>query len=171
MRPLRAASCAAAVATVLAALPSPAAATQGEYEYSLGLSAGAGPDCAGGLVGPEAKALLHATDFWAFGAAARDRRCTARWQDGSTAATAEARWTLDALTWIPSLAGGIGVAHTPAGWLPQLRAEASLDWRGQPSWGVSLRLAHERDGWDSAGRWLVTVAWVGYGGRGTGLDL
>lgn len=162
---------AAMAVAAIASVPAVASATQGEQEYSLGLSAGAGLGCAAAMIGPEAKGLLHATDFWAFGAAVRDRRCTARWQTGSTAATTEARWTLDALTWIPSLSGGVGIARTESGLLPQLRAEASLDWRGQPGWGVSVRLAHERDGWDSAGRWLLTLAWVGYRGRGTGLDL
>ncbi len=162
---------AVAAAAVFACAPAVAHATQGEHEYSLGLSAGSAAECAGAWLGPEAKVLLHATDFWSFGAAVRDRRCTSQWQSGSTAATAEARWTLDALTWIPSLAGGVGIARTPQGFLPQLRAEASMDWRGQPGWGVSVRLAHERDGWDGVGRWLITLAWVGYGGRGTGLDL
>ena len=168
---LRISAIAFASAVAICAGQSAALATQGEHEASLGLSAGVGSDCSGALIGPEARVLLHATDFWAFGVGARDRRCSARWQSGSTATTAEARWTLDALTWIPSLAGGIGVAYTASGFAPQLRAEASLDWRGQPTWGISARLSHERDGWSSSGRWLVTVAWVGYGGRGTGLDL
>lgn len=161
----------AAAALSAVAAPATAHATQGEQEYSLGMSAGSGAGCSAPLVGPEVKGLFHASDFWAFGAALRDRRCTARWQAGSTSAAVEARWTLDALTWIPSLSGGVGAARTEDGLLPQLRAEASLDWRGQPGWGVSVRVAHERDGWNSSGRWLLTVAWVGYRGRGTGLDL
>lgn len=158
-------------AAALASSALPAYATQGEHEVSAGLSAGAGSGCAGPWIGADGRWLLHATDFWAFGAALRDRRCGGDWGSGTTAASAEARWTLDALTWIPSLAASAGLGRTAQGLVPALRAEASMDWRGQPGWGVSLRLAHERDGWSDAGRWLLTLAWVGYRGRGTGLDL
>lgn len=158
-------------ALIASSVAAPAQATQGEHEYSAGISAGADARCPGAWLGPDGRWLLHATDFWAFGAGMRDRRCSGDWRSGTTSASAEARWTLDALTWIPSLAASAGLGRTREGWTAVVRAEASLDWRGEPTWGVSLRLAHERDGWDDAGRWMVTLAWVGYAGRGTGLDL
>lgn len=155
----------------LLAIAQPSYATQGEHEYSAGLSAGSEANCSGAMLGPDGRWLLHATDFWAFGAGVRDRRCTGDWRSGTTSATAEARWTLDALTWIPSLAASAGLGRNRQGLTPTVRAEASMDWRGQPTWGVSVRVAHERDGWADTGRWMLTLAWVGYRGRGTGLDL
>jgi len=162
----RSAPLACAAIALLAA--SPAGATQGEHEASAALVVGGGP-----VLGADAQWLYHASDFWAFGATARPRWSVGA--AGAIAADVTARYTVDALTWIPSVALGAGGGwwSDHGGVTPALRAELSLAWRPARSWAIVARADAETDPASppTSPRWLFGVGYVRYFGRGIGVDL
>jgi hypothetical protein len=154
----------------------PAAATSGEYEWSLAGGGGKGTARDGWLGAFDGQWLHHASDFWAFGGAVRGRVGPSQ---QAALATVDARFTLDALQWIPSLALGAGGGWHHGGsaaWTLESRVEASLAYRASRHHGWVVRGAWEQL-WPAASasaggsRWLLSLGWVGYGGRGIGLDL
>lgn len=163
--------CAAAVT-----LASPALALEGEREASLALVAGtddvARPlaSAAGGL---DAQLLWHTSDFWAFGGGVRARA----WSGAAVGVAVEgvARWTLDALQWIPSLGVAVGYQADPLeprlG--PALRVEASLAWRRhrEHAWVFRLQGESARAGWLAPDRFLVGFGLVWYSGKGEAFEL
>ncbi len=162
------------------AMPSAAWATAGESECSVagGLAVGYEPAKAGAgtpvLVALDGQWLHHASDFWAFGGALRAR--PALFSGYMAAATADARWTLDALTWIPSLAVGAGpqvlAVQTSSSVGLVARAEASVAYRSSRDHGWVLRAAFEGGRLDRvAGLLVVSVGYIDYHGHGIGLDL
>lgn len=147
---------------------SPAWATEGEREWSA--AALAGSDLSAGADG---QLLWHYSDFWAFGAGVRARATRNGVVSGGPQILA--RWTLDALRWIPSLAVGAGVSAESAEkrvW-PLVTGEASLTYRPARAWGLSVRAQVEAPAVDgNAGtRYLIGVGYVGYFGQGIGVDL
>lgn len=165
------------------AVPATASATQGERECSIAVGAAALTDAAnpGGaaLVGVAGQGqwMQHASDFWSMGGAIR---AMGHPGGGIGGATLDARYTLDALTIIPSVAIGTGPA---LGWTAKsarvqldARAEASVIWRSARDHGWVVRLAAERavtstDGGAPPVRWLLTLGYVHFHGKGIGIDL
>ncbi len=163
-----------ALTAVALALPAPAWATAGERECSLAAGVGTGSVIARPMLALDGQWLHHASDFWAFGGALRARSALDRQYAAS--ATVDARWTLDALTWIPSLAVGIGPQlaswqHDPVALLA--RGEASLAWRGARDHGWVLRAAWEGSPLQApvGGLWTLSLGYVDYHGHGIGIDL
>ena len=162
----------AAAATLLSGRP--VYATEGEREWSIAAMAGssssdpANPRWSAGLDG---QLLFHASDFWALGATVRPRFASGR---AAIALDATARWTLDALQWIPSVAAGVGgqFATKSSALSVAVRAEGSLTWRAQRAWGISARVAVESAlSTNEPMHWLAGVGYVRYWGAGVGVDL
>ncbi len=153
---------AAVAALLFTGLAAPARATQGEREASLTALLGAP---VGESLGADAQLLFHATDFWAFGATARGR-----WRvvDGSSAsALIAARYTIDALTWVPSvsLSGGMQLAPQQ-GWSPAAAVQAELVMRAARTWGIVARVVVETNSFNPMGfRTLAGIGYVCYWGK------
>lgn len=178
MNRLAARSCAAAVAALaLACVAVPVHATAGEQEWSVAAGGGGSSLGSGGwIAGVDGQWLYHASDFWAWGGSLRGR---AGPQQQSAVAYADARFTVDALQWIPSLAIGAGGGWQhgeAAAWAIESRVELSLGYRVARGYGWVVRGAWEQ-AWPGRGdaaagsRWLLSIGWTAYRGRGIGLDL
>jgi hypothetical protein len=116
--------------------------------------------------------LYNLSDFWAVGGAVRDRRFLWDVPAGVTAATADVRMVLDALTWVPSLGIAAGPSWGADGFAWQGRVEVAMGYRPARDWGLVFRGGAESD--LAAGtplRWTFGVGWVWYRGAGIGLDL
>ncbi|MBI5607344.1 MAG: hypothetical protein HY902_00525 [Deltaproteobacteria bacterium] len=163
-----------AAALLAIALPGPAWATAGERECSVAAGVASGSAVTRPMLALDGQWLHHASDFWAFGGALRARSALDR--QYAAAATVDARWTLDALTWIPSLA--VGVGPQLASWQSNpvalvARGEASLAWRGARDHGWVLRAAWEGSPLQTplGGLWTLSIGYVDYHGHGIGVDL
>ncbi len=164
------------VATVLVvAAPLPTWALEGEREVSVALVAGpaeASEPTSGVAGGIDGQVLWHTSDFWAFGLAGRSRAWSSPWNaGGALAAEAMARWTLDALQWIPSLGLSAGYqVEAPIGRRgPSARIEASLAYRQQRERAWVFRVQHETT--KDSTRVLLAVGLIWYSGKGTTLEL
>ncbi|MSQ83205.1 MAG: hypothetical protein EXR77_09890 [Myxococcales bacterium] len=152
----------------------PVYATEGEREWSIAAMAGSsGSDSVNSqwLAGLDGQLLFHASDFWALGATVRPRFAAGR---AAVALDATARWTLDALQWIPSVAAGVGgqFATENSALSLAMRAEGSLTWRAQRAWGISARVAVESAvSTNEPMHWLAGIGYVRYWGAGVGVDL
>ena len=161
-----------AVAASLA-VPVVAEASAGETEWRAGLGASPASRAA---VGVELGWLHNLTDFWSLGVNLRDRRLVAALPDGRVAVTADARFVVDALTWIPAVDLGFGGALANGGTTGAMQAfvhaDVSLGYRPARNWGVSLHVGADRYG-GVEGEYIGTVAisYVWYRGSGIGLDL
>lgn len=145
-----------------------AEATEGEHELWAGLDAESTPRF--GLSGQYRYAW---TDFWAVGATLQHRH---GWRGGSaaglpeTAAFLDARLTLDALTWVPSVVVGLGAATD---WETlQLRVSAAgvLAYRPARDWSVKVRVGVEQSLIDSAPRPFLSFSYGWLRGAASELD-
>ena len=162
-------------ACVLTSWTSNALATQGESEFWVG--PGVALDGTTIFAGAELGWLRHLTDFWSVGATLRDRRRPAQPGDGRTHLTADARYVVDALTWIPGAGVGLGVAADTTGtaveFQPCARVELAVGYRAHRTWGLALRPGADLV-WKGEGVtpvWTLSLAYVRYTGQGIGLDL
>lgn len=160
-------------------LPGAAVATEGEHEWHVAVG-GASAARSGRAVdssAPWAVALdgggwLHVSDFWAFGASLHDRRAPTALRDGATSVTADARFTVDALQWIPSVAASVGPAWTPDGASLQARLALSLAWRSGRERAFTVAFAAEQDDVrHTAPRYVLSLGLAWFAGKGIGLDL
>jgi len=160
-------------------LAGPATATEGEHEWHLSLGGATAARSARTVDADAPFALavdgggwLHVSDFWAFGASVHDRRSPVALKDGATSVTADARFTVDALQWIPSVAASVGPALTTDGVSLQARLALSVAWRSgrERAWTVGFA-AEQDDVRHTAPRYVVTLGLAWFGGRGIGLDL
>lgn len=158
-----------AAVTCLAALfhALPATATGGEQ--ALWAGAGLSADC----LALEGRYLYDLSDFWSLGGGLEQRLA---WplDEGRSAAFAEARMVIDALTFVPalSLVGG-GAYVWPTGVVVAMaRLEASLAWRPARDWGLMLRAGVERQFDEGAATALIiSLAWGRFSGGASDLDL
>jgi hypothetical protein len=173
----RAVGLAIVLASSAALLPTPAWATAGENEWRAGLGTSFSPWALAGL---ELGWLHDLTDFWGAGATLRDRRSLRSLPDGTAAISADVRFVVDALQWIPALGMGFGAAVGNDGrggsngveMLPYLRFEASLAYRPARTWGVVLHVgADHYGGQDGSFVGTVSLSYQMYTGNGSGLDL
>ncbi|MBM4344854.1 MAG: hypothetical protein FJ100_15915 [Deltaproteobacteria bacterium] len=164
-----------AVAMLAMGAPAAAAALEGERETSLAIVAGpselADP-AAGAAVGIDAQWLWHTSDFWAFGGGVRGRGWSG--PEGGASVEGIARWTLDALQWIPSLAVAMGYQTDP--WQrvgAVLRLEGSLAWRRERgrAWVFRIQAESPRAGHLEPARALIGVGLVWYAGKTSGFEL
>ena len=157
----------AALCAVLLLRAAPAAAAAGEHEVWLG--AGLSADS----VALDARYLFDMSDFWSFGGGLEQRL---GWsvEPGRSAALAEVRMVIDALTFVPalSLTGGVAMDWPSSTALGLARLEASIAWRPARAWGLLLRIGLEQQMDASATRaMLISLAWGRYLGGASELDL
>ncbi len=153
---------------LLMAVSSSAQASSGEHELWFG----AGVD---GDIQPSvhARYLYDQSDFWSIGGGV-EHRLDGALSAGRSAALAELRMVIDALTFVPalSLVGGGVMTWPKAEVAGLLRLEASVVWRPARDWGVMLRIGAERQLVDQAATtMLVTLAWGRYLGGAADLEL
>lgn len=163
----------AILTSIAVLLPTTCLASAGENEWSVGLGTSFAP---AGRLGLEAAWLRNLTDFWGAGIGVRDRRDLGNLPDGALSAAADVRLVVDALTWVPAVTLGAGVAMINDNHGLQasvlLRAEASLGWRPARDWGLVAHVGAEHyGGVDGDTFGIVGVGWIHYSGSGIGLDL
>lgn len=173
---MRRGACLAILAGCL--IPAVVAASEGENEWRAGLGTSFAPT---GLAGVELGWLHDLTDFWAAGGTVRDRRAVRSLPDGAAAVSADVRFVVDALQWIPAAGLGFGAAVGNASGvgsgnslevLPYLRIEGSLAYRPARTWGVVLHVgADHYGGQDGHFAGTVSLSYQWYTGKGDGLDL
>ena len=156
----------AAFAAVALCCAGPARATQGEREASGTLAWGPA------ALGVDGQLLMHASDFWAFGGAVRARLIDPRRPLAGAAVTV--RYTIDALTWIPSVACGAGAEFDfLRGQLsPAVHAQAELIMRAARQWGLVARVVAEANPANiNDFRGLIALGYVRFWGKGDGPEL
>ncbi|MCO4763267.1 MAG: hypothetical protein KC502_17240 [Myxococcales bacterium] len=120
------------------ALPTASVASEGDHELWAGVAVTETPK-----LGAALRYRYAFTDFWAIGAALQHRRDL----DGAheSAGLGEVRLTIDALTWVPSIAVGVGAAMA-GGADPALMARVAgeLAYRPARDWALSVQVGVEQ---------------------------
>ena len=128
-----------------------AGAASGEHEPRLGV--GVAPPI--GVVHGRYRYCL--TDFWALGGSL-EQGVDAK--GAHTAATVDARLTIDALTFVPSVVAGVGARARWSGEVePVALGALALGWRPERSWALQVRVQVEAIGLNGEVRAGLAVAW------------
>ncbi len=117
--------------------------------------------------------LYDQSDFWSYGVGL-EHRLDGPLTAGRTAALAELRMVIDALTFVPalSLVGGAAMTWPSADVVGLVRLEASAAWRPARAWGLMLRIGAERElVAEGATMIIVSLAWGRFFGGASDLDL
>ena len=148
---------------------SAAFATAGEHEGWLGVDADAAP-----RAGVSARYRYAWTDFWAVGMTLQHRIRVGEALDLArmqTAAFADVRVTLDALTWAPSVVVGLGgVTEWEGTVAPAAHAAAVLAYRPARDWSLQLCIGVDQPLADGAPQFFVSVSFGWIRGAAGGLD-
>ncbi len=148
---------------------SAAFATADEHEGWLGVDADTAP-----RAGISARYRYAWTDFWAVGMTLQHRIRVGDAQalpTMETAAFADARLTLDALTWAPSVVVGVGGVTAWDGTVaPIARAAAVLAYRPARDWSLQLCVGVDQRLTDTAPRPFVSVSFGWIRSVTSGLD-
>ena len=130
-----------------------AEAASGEHELWLG--AGVGTPSISGVIHGRYRYCL--TDFWALGSSLEQGLDA---NGAHTAATVDARLTIDALTFVPSVVAGVGARARWSGEVePVALGALALGWRPERSWALQVRVQVEAIGLNGELRAGLAVAW------------
>lgn len=144
-----------------------ASASEGDHELWLGASAEASP-----RVGLDVRYRYAWSDFIAFGAGVQHRQgLSALAAPAESALTADTRVVIDALTWVPSIAVGVGaVTAWDGSAAPLLRFAGALAYRPARDWSVQLRLGVEQSAAIGGSRAFVALSYGWIRGAASDLD-